>query len=199
MLSCPPLLPKRISLPAPHQKFAVAPSVECEVEEVELIAEVAPWKKALHAHTTNSPGYLGCVLGVITLSVFAMVLELNELQSELSHPGWLVSEVIFTVLFIIEFAIRCMIHEVDGIGWNEFWKNPLNILDIIAISPLFLILALHHVVGAHSLIYLRNVRIFRLLRMVTLAKLKQYEGMLRIFGPSMAIVIVTWVIYLKES
>merc|ERR1712007_27284 len=112
-------------------------------------------------------GYLGCVLGVITLSVFAMVLES-------------VNEVIFTVLFIVEFAIRWMTIEVDGISWHEFWKNPLNLLDIVAICPLFLILALHHVVGAHSLIYLRNVRIFRLVRMVTLAKLKEYEGLLRI-------------------
>merc|ERR1712007_158443 len=145
-------------------------------------------------------GYLGCVLGVITLSVFAMVLEsLNELESELSHPSWLVSEVIFTVLFIVEFAIRCMTHEVDGIGWDEFCKNPLNILDIIAISPLFLMLALKDVVGASGLNSLRTVRLFRLVRMITLAKLKAYEGMLRIFGPSMAIVIVTWAIYLKES
>merc|ERR1712137_796822 len=183
----PPLLPKRLALSATPTKTAVTRKLECE-------------KKVLYDHTANSSCYHGCVLCVITLSVLAMILEsLSELEPELSHPGWLASEVVFTVLFIIEFAIRCMTIEVDGIGWGEFWRNPLNILDIIAISPLFLYLALQGLVSATTLDTLRAVRMFRLFRIITLAKLKAYEGVLRIFGPSMAIVIVTWAIYLKES
>jgi len=192
----PPLLPKRLLLPALPTKVAVTHSDESEKEAIKV--EVAPWKKSLHDYT-NTSVYHGCVLCVITLSVFAMILEsLNELESKLSHPGWLVSEVIFTILFIGEFAIRCMTIEVDGISWGEFWKSPLNILDIIAISPLFLYLALQGLVASTTLDSLRTVRMFRLFRMITLAKLKAYEGVLRIFGPSMAIVIVTWAIYLKE-
>ena len=76
---------------------------------------------------------------------------------------WLGLEIVCTSIFVLEYLVRMSVcFQKRQTKW-EFIKQPMNVADLIAITPLFLELAVH---GGKTkfLKLLRSVRLVRLTR-----------------------------------
>lgn len=84
--------------------------------------------------------------------------------------GWYVLEVISTAIFTIEYLLRFLVCNAFGSPTHlEFLRTPMNVLDVLAISPFYVEL-LSHSVAVGPLTILRSVRLIRIFRIFRLSR-----------------------------
>lgn len=84
--------------------------------------------------------------------------------------GWYVLEVISTAIFTIEYLLRFLVCNAFGSPTHlEFLRTPMNVLDVLAISPFYVELLSHSVAVGHLTI-LRSVRLIRIFRIFRLSR-----------------------------
>eukprot|EP00435_Cladocopium_sp_Y103_P023228 s189_g5.t1 len=84
--------------------------------------------------------------------------------------GWYVLEVISTAIFTIEYLLRFLVCNAFGSPTHlEFLRTPMNVLDVLAISPFYVEL-LSQSVAVGPLTILRSVRLIRIFRIFRLSR-----------------------------
>lgn len=126
------------------------------------------WKERVHEIIFEADTFLGKLFDVIllvaiVLSVLVVMLEsvkeINQNYGELLYT----LEWVFTILFTIEYIIRIMVIK-------KHWKYIFSfygIVDLLATIPTYLGL---FIVGAHSLLVIRSIRLLRVFRIFKLAR-----------------------------
>jgi hypothetical protein len=119
---------------------------------------------------------------VILISIFAFVLETipryrldaNGEERTDSHPTFAVIEIFCIGWFTVEYVMRLYAAK----GWRLKWlRQPLNIIDLVAILPYYISLTLSSgAVGSAFVI----VRILRLIRVTRLFKFSRHSYALRV-------------------
>lgn len=119
---------------------------------------------------------------VILISIFAFVLETipryrfdaNGEERTDSHPTFAVIEFFCIGWFTVEYLMRLYAAK----GWRQKWlRQPLNIIDLVAILPFYISLGLSSgAVGSAFVI----VRILRLVRVSRLFKFSRHSQALRV-------------------
>eukprot|EP00746_Dinoflagellata_sp_MGD_P163972 gnl/MRDRNA2_/MRDRNA2_92335_c0_seq1.p1 gnl/MRDRNA2_/MRDRNA2_92335_c0~~gnl/MRDRNA2_/MRDRNA2_92335_c0_seq1.p1 ORF type:complete len:502 (-),score=103.72 gnl/MRDRNA2_/MRDRNA2_92335_c0_seq1:60-1565(-) len=110
---------------------------------------------------------------VIMISIMCFLLE--------THPDlrglqmWSILEVLSTIIFTAEFGLRFACCNAEGVkgrmSHGKFLRNPMNILDALAILPWYLEQILDKLVSnLGGLRVLRSVRLIRLFRILKLGK-----------------------------
>ena len=116
------------------------------------------------------------LIGCIVLSSLSFVTEtVEELKSD--HPGLPAVlgtiETSCNILFTVEFALRLL----SAPSYQEFFRNALNYVDLVAILPFYLDMFLSPDAGSG----LAVVKIVRLSRVLRMFKLSRYSKGMRIF------------------
>jgi hypothetical protein len=137
-------------------------------------------------NTLTDAGYsklaftVGAFLGLcIALSTVAFVLETVPQYEQ--APGWgdyfFYAECFFVVVFTIEIALKFWSTPQTTL---EFFKDFLNVIDILAILPFYVELFLVLFVGGKVMMWdLRALRAFRLMRMM---KMGRFSGELQLLA-----------------
>ena len=113
------------------------------------------------------------VLSVIAIIVEPMVSGLDEDQSENDRLFWLGCDMFFAGVFTIEILLRIVARCALRPGWRtlaDFFSQPLNILDAIAVIEIYLDHLLHQPVLRLFILE----RFARLARVMRLCKFRQY-------------------------
>lgn len=87
------------------------------------------------------------------------------------------SETGFVIIFTLEFILRfwsCPMKKLD------FLKDPLNLIDLIAILPFWIELFMVMIMGSEVLVY--DLRFLRAIRMIRLLKMGRYSIQLQLMG-----------------
>lgn len=94
-----------------------------------------------------------------------------EAEPELADwEGWYVLEVFTTVVFTLEYLLRFLVCNAFGRPTRlEFLRTPMNVLDVLAISP-FYVEHLSQSVANGPLAVLRSVRLIRIFRIFRLSR-----------------------------
>eukprot|EP00927_Polykrikos_kofoidii_P066990 TRINITY_DN6253_c0_g1_i1.p1 TRINITY_DN6253_c0_g1~~TRINITY_DN6253_c0_g1_i1.p1 ORF type:complete len:589 (-),score=81.18 TRINITY_DN6253_c0_g1_i1:140-1906(-) len=104
------------------------------------------------------------------ISIFVFILEtMPELES-IPKGFWAVVETLCTVIFSIEFVCRLLVCDIDGGSVIRFLRNITNLMDLLAILPFYLWLAMQSMTWAKALGTLRVMRLIRLFRIFKLGK-----------------------------
>lgn len=112
------------------------------------------------------------VLSLIALSTFQLILSsVRELED---WSGWDAVEYLVSIFFSIELAARFIVSAKK----LKFCFTVMNIIDILAIVPFYVGIALQ---GQNSVDTLRILRIVRLVRIFRLLKVGRYLGFLKVF------------------
>lgn len=111
------------------------------------------------------------VLFFIVLSILVFVVETIPESKALVDPQvWVAVEAICTVVFTFEFSVRLGVCDVSGLSVFKFLKNPMNMVDLVAILPFYIWLAFQNVKAVRALGILRTIRLVRLFRIFKLAR-----------------------------
>ncbi|CAE7211471.1 CKMT2 [Symbiodinium sp. CCMP2456] len=113
------------------------------------------------------------VLSVVAIIVEPMVSGLDEDQSENDRLFWLGCDMFFAGIFTIEILLRIVARCALQPGWRtlfNFFSQPLNILDAIAVMEIYFDHLLHQPVLRLFILE----RFARLARVMRLCKFKQY-------------------------
>ena len=125
------------------------------------------WKERIHEIIFEADTFLGKLFDVIllvaiVLSVLVVMLEsvreINQNYGELLHT----LEWVFTILFTIEYITRIIVIK-------KHWKYIFSfygMVDLLATIPTYIGL---FIVGAHSLLVIRSIRLLRVFRIFKLA------------------------------
>eukprot|EP00746_Dinoflagellata_sp_MGD_P120756 gnl/MRDRNA2_/MRDRNA2_56161_c0_seq1.p1 gnl/MRDRNA2_/MRDRNA2_56161_c0~~gnl/MRDRNA2_/MRDRNA2_56161_c0_seq1.p1 ORF type:complete len:787 (-),score=168.81 gnl/MRDRNA2_/MRDRNA2_56161_c0_seq1:79-2439(-) len=136
------------------------------------------------------------VLFLVLVCILALVAETFEsIEKGVGEQGWLVFEIIMTLIFTMEFFLRWLV--CDSLGTmtkGQFFLKPMNICDFIACLPLYLELIL----GSSGVKSLRLLRMVRLVRLARFSRLAKYSGTNALIGPMAMVLTVIWGIYYKE-
>jgi len=121
------------------------------------------------------------LIGCIVISSLCFVAEtVEELKAD--HPGLpavlAATESTCNVIFTVEFAVRLL----STPSYREFFRNPLNHVDLVAILPFYLDMFLPSDAGSG----LAVVKIVRLSRVLRMFKLSRYSKGMRIFLGALA-------------
>jgi len=116
------------------------------------------------------------LIGCIVLSSLSFVTEtVEELKAD--HPGLpavlATIETSCNILFTVEFALRLL----SAPSYQDFFRNALNYVDLVAILPFYLDMFLSPDAGSG----LAVVKIVRLSRVLRMFKLSRYSKGMRIF------------------
>jgi len=115
------------------------------------------------------------VMGVIIMSCTAFLVQtLPEYQNSRS-PAWAAIELVCMAVFVVELGLRL---------WScpdrlAFFRAPLNIIDVLAILPYFLELAM---TSSGTTSGSSIVRVVRLIRIFRVFKISRYLPWLRVFS-----------------
>lgn len=117
------------------------------------------------------------------ISVFIFVVIMSSIMCFLleTHPDlrglemWSILEALSTIIFSTEFGLRFACCNAEGVtkrmSHRKFLKDPMNVLDLLAILPWYLEQILHRVASElGGLRVLRSVRLIRLFRILKLGK-----------------------------
>ena len=136
----------------------------------------APWRAKLHevifeADTPAGKAFDLALLGVILLSVAAVLLESVTSIREAYGPELRALEWIITILFSIEYALRliCVGRPL------RYALSFYGLVDLTAILPTYMSL---FVGGAHSLVVIRALRLLRVFRILKLGHFVSEASML---------------------
>jgi len=127
------------------------------------------------------------VLSILLLAMIitSIVCFMIETMPELKHVPkdvWLTIEVICTVSFTIEYIVRLAVCGVVGISTKQFVKNSMNIIDLLAILPFYIWVAMRSFSIAKALGVLRTIRLVRLFRIF---KLGRYSSGLQLMAEAL--------------
>src|SRR6056297_2851954 len=126
------------------------------------------WREDLHeiifeADTPMGKWFDITLLIAIICSVFIVMLESVEQVKE-NYAIWLLGvEWGFTILFTVEYFLRIVIVRKP---WN-YIKSFYGIIDLLSIIPTYLSL---FIVGTHSLIVVRSIRLLRLFKILKMSR-----------------------------
>jgi voltage-gated potassium channel len=127
------------------------------------------WQKRLHevvfeADTRAGKAFDVTVIGLILLSLLAVILEsVEEIRNEYGGILW-TAEWVFTVLFSIEYILRI----ISVRRPLRYMLSFFGLVDLLAIIPGYLSLLIP---GTH---YLLTIRVLRMLRIFRILKLTEY-------------------------
>jgi hypothetical protein len=165
---------------------------------------------------------MGCIIGISILCLLVqIVIDPASANYDLL---WFVFEMIFTAIFATEFVIRFTIctafldPKMDGYldldnlkehlesevhARITFWKDPFNIVDIVAIVPGVLSLIFRVTGNNNALKPLRIVRLVRLARFVRMRRAMEQSAVSAkiqdTIGAIMVVLAVILFIYMKEG
>jgi voltage-gated potassium channel len=123
-------------------------------------------------HTPAGRGFDMALIGVIGLSVLAVVLEtVSSIRAEFGLE-LRVAEWVFTVLFTVEYALRLLCVDRP----SRYARSFFGIIDLLAILPSYLSLLFP---GAQVLLVIRLLRFLRVFRIL---KLVQYLSEANLLG-----------------
>ncbi|CAK9090074.1 Potassium voltage-gated channel subfamily B member 2 (Voltage-gated potassium channel subunit Kv2.2) [Durusdinium trenchii] len=105
-----------------------------------------------------------CIILSIALFMLETMPELKDVPDEF----WVASECFFTIVFMVEYMTRLLVCDVSGVSAWAFIRTPMNIVDVVAVLPFFVILALSNVGKAIG--FIRAVRLVRLFRIFKLGR-----------------------------
>jgi voltage-gated potassium channel len=131
--------------------------------------ETSRWRQRLHtvvfeADTRAGRAFDVAVIGCILASIGLVVLESVASIGSRWHRELFAAELVFTVLFTIEYALRLIaVHRPLA-----YARSGLGIIDLLAVAPTWLALI---VPGAQLFL---TVRVLRLLRIFRILKLSEY-------------------------
>ena len=75
---------------------------------------------------------------IVVVSIVAFCLETeNSLKQSCNYVCWFVIDWLFVAIFSFEFVLRQYLYIKEGRN-TEFWKDPLNVIDFIAILPSYI-------------------------------------------------------------
>lgn len=110
------------------------------------------------------------LLAMIITSIVCFMIETMPELKQVSKDVWLTIEIICTVVFTIEYLTRLCVCGAVGTTMWQFVKNSMNIVDLMAILPFYLWVAMRSLSLAKALGVLRTVRLIRLFRIFKLGK-----------------------------
>ncbi|MBK7337607.1 MAG: ion transporter [Saprospirales bacterium] len=135
-------------------------------------------------HPLNKPVGLG-IMALIALSVIAVIFESDQYLSDTFHRWFYAFEVFAVTIFTLEYLGRAWTADLkfkDLSRWQairRFVFSPLALIDLLAIAPFYLELALM-AYGAQKILDTRFLRVLRLMRLLRLFKLNRYNQSLRL-------------------
>jgi len=153
-----------------------------ELEDDMLASERKQWVYATLTDSTSSKFafFVGLFLGVcIALSTVAFVLEtVPEYERSAKWGGYFfVAEVFFVTIFSIEISLKFWSTPQTT---KEFFKDVLNVIDVLSILPFYIEMVLVLTVGSKvAMLDLRLLRAFRLMRML---KMGRFSGELQLLA-----------------
>lgn len=169
-----------------------------------------PLRERLRIIIFGSDTYWGKVFDVILLilillSVLAVMLEsVSAIKAQYGYELY-IFEWIFTILFTVEYFARIIVVEKP---W-KYIKSFFGIIDLLSIIPTYLSL---FVLGAHSLLIIRSIRLLRVFRVLKMmrflgeashltAALKASRVKITVFigGVFIAVVILGTMMYMIEG
>lgn len=119
--------------------------------------------------SSKSAKYMSIIIfACIILSIAIFMLETMPELNSVPDEFWLASEGFFTVVFMAEYIVRLLVCDVAGVSPWTFIRTPMNVVDVVAILPFFVILALNNVGKAIG--FIRAVRLVRLFRIFKLGR-----------------------------
>lgn len=135
----------------------------------EVLCLPTTWKQHLHRFLEDSDSSIAAlifshfILYTIVLSILCFVLETVP---DLKVPTlWAVMEMFCTIVFLLEYIARFAVCDAFGQSRLEFFRHPMNFLDLAAILPLFLEELIKSVKPLRVLRSVRLVRCFRIFRL----------------------------------
>ncbi|CAE7474563.1 KCNB2 [Symbiodinium necroappetens] len=107
------------------------------------------------------------IFACIVLSIALFMLEtMPELQA-VPEEFWVASECFFTVVFLLEYLARLLVFDVTGVPILTFIRTPMNVVDVVAVLPFFVIVVLQ---SGQAIGFIRAVRLVRLFRIFKLGR-----------------------------
>lgn len=147
------------------------PDIERLVEQEEVPAHWAPWRRALHViifrhDTPGGRAFDLALIVMIVLSVAVVMLDSVESVRRVAGPLFYPLEWFFTIVFTVEYVLRlvCTSRPV------RYARSFYGVVDLLSILPSYLSMILP---GSQ---YLQVVRVLRVLRIFRILKLGAYIG-----------------------
>jgi hypothetical protein len=122
------------------------------------------------------------LLIMIIVSIATFTIETMPELKHVSKDTWTWIEVFCTAVFTVEYIARLSVCTVAGRSAWTFVKTPMNLVDLFAIAPFYLFLAMRHLQMAKALGVLRTVRLVRLFRIF---KLGRYSSGLQLMAEAL--------------
>jgi hypothetical protein len=110
------------------------------------------------------------MLGMILTSIVCFMIETMPELKDVPKNVWLTIEICCTAIFTIEYVTRLVVCDVSGMTRMEFIKSTMNVVDLLAILPFYIWLAMRSFSVAKALGVLRTVRLVRLFRIFKLGR-----------------------------
>jgi len=143
------------------------------------IMEKVPWAQWIY-QVIDDPNSSSTAQGVslflfltIALSIFGFALETVP-EIHMAYPDLFFGlEIFCTVIFSVEYLSRFLVCTHIGMRRVDFIRAPLNVFDVLAISP-FYVEGLLKLLGFQDSPALQVLRAFRVIRVVRIFKLARY-------------------------
>lgn len=140
--------------------------------------------------TLNEPGHsnlaflvVNAIYVCILLSTSLFVLE--TIPEYEQNPDWefifFYSELVFVVMFTIEFVLRVWSTPQTT---KEYFSQPLNVIDVVAILPFYVELILISTMGSQGMMGI-DLRFLRAIRLVRMLKMGRYSTQLQFMAEGM--------------
>lgn len=147
-------------------------------QEKKIEAHTTPWRAKLYEIIFEAETPAGKTFDIILLwailgSVLAVLLESVAFIRTQYGPILRILEWGFTILFTIEYMIRCVCVKKP----QRYTRSFLGVIDFLSIIPTYLSLIM---VGAQSLVVIRALRLLRVFRVLKLGRyLGEYETLMQ--------------------
>eukprot|EP00927_Polykrikos_kofoidii_P053504 TRINITY_DN48117_c0_g1_i1.p1 TRINITY_DN48117_c0_g1~~TRINITY_DN48117_c0_g1_i1.p1 ORF type:complete len:471 (-),score=45.75 TRINITY_DN48117_c0_g1_i1:618-2030(-) len=124
------------------------------------------------------------IMVTVALSILGFILETLPAVYRSSPIGWLALEVFCTFMFSLEYTCRFISCDQAGLSYWAFILSPMNMIDLLAVTPFFVELLLR-ACGIHDSPALRALRVIRLIRLARMFKLGRYAAGMRLMGQAL--------------